>query len=384
MGKRELLLIVAFVIVGAVVYQATAPPAGPNERSFSLSRILDHVRREMRGNRASAQDTRSFAHELEASVTEVRIAGSLGELTITGENRSSLEGLHRVSSTGYDDAEARELVKQTMSMLKLDRAGSSLRLSVEYPRPGSQRAQLTLRVPRRITVRIDGGASRTTVSGLAGLEFSGRGETTVKHITGRATVTHRAGRVVIEDVGALKMSGRSSDVRVTNVRGDVSLSMQSGEVEASAVGGPIDVDAQNTDVSFTDLERAHKPIRVNAVGGSVKLDGVSADARIDGRNTGIDVAMAKPAAVAIYNEGDEPLAITLPPGGVAIDALVTHGRVTLPKGLGQDVMVTGGDGSKEQRAAGAVRGGGPTITLRANRGEIRIRLRETTAPDVER
>ncbi len=46
MGKRELLLVAAFVIVGALVYQLTAPPPGPGERSFSLSQLIGNIRRE--------------------------------------------------------------------------------------------------------------------------------------------------------------------------------------------------------------------------------------------------------------------------------------------------------------------------------------------------
>ena len=37
MGKRELLLIFCFVIVGVVIYQATARPPAPGERGLSLS-----------------------------------------------------------------------------------------------------------------------------------------------------------------------------------------------------------------------------------------------------------------------------------------------------------------------------------------------------------
>ena len=39
MGKRELLLVVGFVIVGVVVYQVTAPPPAPGERGFSLGAV---------------------------------------------------------------------------------------------------------------------------------------------------------------------------------------------------------------------------------------------------------------------------------------------------------------------------------------------------------
>ena len=55
MGKRELLLIGAFLLVGAAVYYATAPPGTPNQQGFSVSRILDSVRRELHGNRASSE-----------------------------------------------------------------------------------------------------------------------------------------------------------------------------------------------------------------------------------------------------------------------------------------------------------------------------------------
>ena len=383
MGKRELLLILAFVVIGAVVYQATAPPPGPNERSFSLSRLVEHVRREMRGYRASAQETRTYTHELDASIAEIQIAGSFVELTINGEDRPNVEVAHRVSSTGYDDAEAKDLVEQTFSKLKLERGGPSLRIRADYPRPGSQRAHLTLKVPRRITVRIDGGGSRTTIAGVAATELTIRGEAMLKNIAGRAAITHRGGRLTIDDVGALKLTGRGSDVRVAKIRGDASFSMESGELEAAAIIGPVEVDAQNVDVNITALESVQKPIRVSAVGGSIKLQGIRGEARVEGRNTEVDVAMMKPAALAVSNEGDEPITITLPPGGLVIDALATDSRITLPDELHQQVTLSG-EPDKEQRAAGAVRGGGPTITLRANRGEIRLRSHETTPPTVER
>lgn len=382
MGKRELLLIVAFAIVGAVVYQATAPPAGPNERSLSLSGILAKVRREMRGNRANGQETRVITHELDAIHTEVRVSGSYAELIITGEARSNIEARFRVSSTGYDEAEAKSLVEQTFTMLKVDRAGPVLRVTSDYPVPGTQRAYLTLLVPGRLNVRIDQGAPRTAITNVAALEMSVRGETTLKKIAGRATVTHRGGRLVIEDVAALKLSGRSSDATVSRVRGDASFSMQSGELNATSIAGPIDVEAQSADVTFRKLDEAQGPLRVNAVAGSVTLDGLKGDARIDGRNTEIDITMSKAASVTVYNEGEESIEITVPPGGFVLDALVTNGRLSLPDDFREHVMTSGGGtDDREHRANGAVRGGGPTITLRANHGDITIRTRDTSSSE---
>jgi hypothetical protein len=375
MGKRELLLITAFLIVGAVVYQATAPPAGPNERSFSFSGIVEHIRREMRGNRANAEATRVIKHELGAGMNEVRIAGTYGELTITGEDRPDIEVRFRVSSNGYDEAEARRFVEQ--SELKADRTEGALRFTSVYPTGGRQRAFLTLLVPSRLNVRVDQGSPRTTVSNVAGLDMPGvRGETALKKIAGRVTVNHRGGRINIEDIATLKFTGRGSDATVTRVRGDASFSLQSGELTATSIRGPIDLESQNADITFRKLDEAQGPLRVNATAGSVTLEGLRGDARIDGRNTEIDIAMSKPGAVAVYNEGDEPIEITPPSGGFVIDALATEGRITVPDDLRSQLSMRGDEDGKERRANGSVRGGGPTITLRANRGDITIRARE--------
>ena len=57
------------------------------------------------------------------------------------------------------------------------------------------------------------------------------------------------------------------------------------------------------------------------------------DTRIDGRDTRIDVTIDQPAPVAIYNEAEEPMDVTLPAGGFQLDALATDGRLTVPEGL---------------------------------------------------
>ena len=62
--------------------------------------------------------------------------------------------------------------------------------------------------------------------------------------------------------------------------------------------------------------------------------------------------------------------VTLPAGGFQLDALAIDGRLTVPPGL-PEVKTT----ENEQRASGAVGGGGPTVTLRSSRGNITIRGR---------
>ena len=82
MGKRELLLIVCFVMVGAAVYHVTAPEPGPGQHGFSFGRFLEAARREVRGNRASAELTTTTIHKLPAELTELRITGLISEVEI--------------------------------------------------------------------------------------------------------------------------------------------------------------------------------------------------------------------------------------------------------------------------------------------------------------
>ena len=378
MGKRELLLIVGFVLAGAVVYQATAPPPAPNERRFSVSRIVDHIRREMRGNRAHAEDTKVTRIQVDATTTEVRVSGTYVELSVTGEDRPDVEARFYVTSNGYDDAEAKSFVAQTK--LLIDRAGPALRMTSEYPEGGRQQSKLTLLVPARLLTRIDQGSPRTTITNVAALEIpTMRGETSIKRIPGLVNLIHRGGQVTIEDVGTLKLTTRGTEVAVTNVKADASFSVQSGEVTATSLHGPIEIESQSASITLRKLEDTRGPMRINAVGGgSLTLDGLSSEARIESRDVEVDITVAKAAPISIYTEGDEPMELTPPPGGFTLDARVSHGRISLPEGFDSRVTLVEapGENDTEQRANGAVRGGGPTITLRANRGDIRIRPRE--------
>jgi hypothetical protein len=373
MGKRELLLIVAFVIAGAVVYQATAPPPGPNERGFSISRIVEHIRREMRGNRSHAEDTKVSRIQLDTTTTEVRISGTYVELSVKGEDRADVEARFYVTSNGYDEAEAKDFVAQTK--LIVDRAGPVLRMTSWYPQGGRQQSKLTLLVPARLLTRVDQGSPQTSIANVAAVEIpTMRGETSIKHIPGHVSLMHRGGQVTIEDVATLKLTTRGTEVGVTNVKADASFSVQSGEVTATSLHGPIEIESQSASITLRKLEDARGAVRINAVGGgSLILDGLSTDARIESRDVEVDITMAKAAPISVYAEGDEPIELTPPSEGFTLDARVSHGRISLPEPFDSHVTVASGDNDIEQRASGAVGGGGPTITLRANRGDIRIR-----------
>lgn len=370
MGKRELLLIVGFIVAGVIVYQATAPPPKPGDTGVSISRLFANMRRAVHGNRGRAEVTHSTTYPITAATTEIRVSGAIGDITVEGEERADVACDLKVNSTGFDDAEAKRLADQ--SVVQADNAGASLNLQVKYPIEGRQTGAITLKVPARLRVRLEGSGSRTSIVHVGGAEIvSSRGETIVKQIAGRVTLTHRGGRVTIEDAGSLKLASRAgTEARLSRIGGEVSLDFQGGELTASDLTGPIDAELRSAELTLK-ADGTRGAIRINAAGGSVTVENVKSELRIDGRSTEVSVTMADGApSIALYDEGGEDIHVTPPPGGYQIDAIASDGRVTVP-----DKTVTVTTSGSEQRASGAVKGGGPTITLRSRHGSIIVRGR---------
>lgn len=369
MGKRELLLVAAFLIVGVLVYQVTAPPPAPGERSFSLSQFLGNVRRAVRGNRAFAETTSTTTEPVAASVTELRLDLGRIDITITGEDRTTIEAELKVRSNGFDQAEAEQLAKATA--LKLDEAGTSILGRIEYPDGGRQTATISLKVPKRLAVRLEASSGDLTISQVAAVELlNARGQTHITTVAGRVTATQTGGELRVTDAGSLKLTTRGSDATLERVRGDCVLNFRNGEVKGSGLAGAVEMESNGTDITLEKLETTTGTLRASAVNGTLTLRGLRTDGRIDARNAEVTVEVDRAAPLAIYADGPDDVIVTAPAGGYQLDAVAQRGRVTLPEGSLR-VEVNG----QEQRARGAVRGGGGTITIRSTRGDILVRDR---------
>jgi hypothetical protein len=373
MGKRELLLIVAFAIVGVIVYQVTAPAPPPGSRQLTAGGLIEKMRRSVRGNRASAELTTTHAQAIDAAVTDIRVRLGSATLVIEGEDRADMAVEMLAWSNGYDEAEAQSLVKQTV--LKLEPAGTSLIASIAFPDPGTQRATVKMKVPSRLRIRIDG-SGPATVSNVSGVEMAaGRGTTSISRIEGAVSGAHRGGELALNQIGSIKLTTQNSDVKIVTVK-DLAMTIRGGDVRAEGITGVIELESTQADLTLDKLHGTTNTVRVNANGGSLTIRGLSTEARIDGRNTGIEIVMDRAAPVAIYNEGDRKIDFTPPPGGYKLDALVREGRLTPAEVLTNlGLTATTSDDNKEVRAAGSIAGGGPTITLRATRGDIVLKAR---------
>ena len=377
MGKRELVLIAVFVALGFGVYQVTAPPPPPGSEGISVSGIFRNIKRGVQGAREFATVDSQQAVPVAPNVKELRINITRpGDLTVTGGDRSDVASeilaveMH-VTARGFDQAEAKAAA--SAPKLKLEQVGDAIVVSLDssaansLPRNNSiGQTAIVVTVPKRLTLRTEPHSGRFIASKLAGAEIMGsRGETRVTGFTGRVTLTHSGGVLEIDDLAALKLNARNSRATVKHVNGPVVLDSSGGEVAISDVLGPLEIEARNTDIRLDGMKGLKGPLRVNASGGEIRIDGLRTEARIDGRNSVIEVTLAAPAPVTIYNLGE--IRVTAPRGGYSLDAVTTEGRVTMEDDGVKPSEVNG------PRAAGPVRGGGPTLTLRATRGGIIVR-----------
>lgn len=383
MGKRELVIAVLFIAAGFVVYQVTAPPAPPSSSGFSLRRMADEIRREIRGQRETAETTFTATRAVAPTVTEVRLAFPVGTVTITGEDREDISAEMHVRSTGYDRAEAERLAKA--SVLEFDQAGELMIITGKFPVEGRQTPTLTLKIPSRLGVRMDDKGSAVEISDVASVLIgSGRGRTTVQRVSGEVTLTQRGSQITVTDVGSLRLTTMSgADARIAQVRGDSTFSLQTGELIAEDLAGSVEVESRSAELQFDKLQKVTGSVRINANLGEVVMIGLAADTRIDGRRTEIRIEHAGGAPLAVYNDG-ERIELTVPPGGFTMDARATGGRISVDPALttaglaskSAPAETTADDArTEESHVTGSVRGGGPPITLRTTRGDIVLRAR---------
>src|SRR5262249_58003991 len=91
MGKRELVLVAGFVLLGIAVYQFTAPPPPPGTEGFSFGRLLRNIRREVKGPRETASADSSQTVAVPASTSMLRLSVvRMSDVTITGEDRNDI------------------------------------------------------------------------------------------------------------------------------------------------------------------------------------------------------------------------------------------------------------------------------------------------------
>jgi hypothetical protein len=324
MGKRELFIIIAFVVVGAAVYSVTAPAAKPGEQGFSFSKIFSGIKKEISANASSAHLNATGRIAAASTLTELRISTARSvPLTVIGEARDDIEYEMPVDSTGPDEATAKEWAG--LVELRRDELGSALALSTYFPEQGTQNAALTLKVPARLAVRVEN-SGQIRVSGVAGVELKNpTGEVTLATV-GTVTGTHRNGDLTIDGAGTVNLNLVSSRSKIRNATQGVSINARSGECSIADSTGPIAATVTNVELSVSLFKNS---LTVTGDGGRLKILNADGKMSVDVRRMLVEiegVGDTSPDFTIITS--DEPIRFTLKDiTDVAIDAQATAGTV---------------------------------------------------------
>jgi hypothetical protein len=367
MGKRELIIAAAFIVVAALAYQLTAPAAKPGERRFSLGQVFSNIRSEIRANSASTTVTKTGVVALNPGVTEVRLTTSRSTpMTVIGEKRDDVGYEAVVESTGPDEATARQYAERTA--VTSDDIGAAQKIDVVFTREGQQSARVTMRVPARLLVRMEG-SGHVVVSDVRALDLRNvTGDVTITNILEKLSGSHRSGELNVTKAGAVDLMLSSSRARLTDIEGAITLNGRNGDCVIAKSRGTVEATMANAEFTVTDHAG---PIHVSGELGTLRVVSPAKDLAVDVRRMTVEITLGLAIPATILTSG-EALKLTLAgPPAISIDALATDGAIRVT-----DLALEAVKDERGSRLNAAVGAGGPRVVLRNTGADIVISLRK--------
>lgn len=363
MGKRELLLVVLFVVLGTVLYQATAPPAPEGSGGFSLREIFRAARGHLGDRSATRTVTRQAQLTVPDEVDTVGLEDFRGRIEVTGSDEAVIDATVEITLRGIDEADLGQ--QEAALSMHLDTEGNVATVTLGHREGGARPDQtLRLRVPRRLRLTL-GGRGVAQITGVAGAEFDTyRGDLFVEDIAGPVTGSQREGRAEFGPGVTLDIETERGTLRVVRPL-SLTLRAEATDVEVLDAEGPVTIDQERCTI---EVIGGTGPIGVKGEGGTIKLRNVTSAVDIDAERLTVSMTMAAAVPVRLAIVGDD-VDVTLPAAGVELAAEVAGGELRVPTAL-----TTTADGAT-QRASGALNGGGPRIGLTVTRGALTVRER---------
>ena len=361
MGKRELLIIIAFAVLAAIGYRLTAPPPEGPSRGFSLDTLAENWRnRNTPGGRGHATVTSAGRIAVPADIAELRLA-DLASVHVVGEGRDDIEWTLTVEATGPDDEAARRLGEGTS--VRHDDLGRVMSVTVRVQGEGAQAGTLQLRVPSSLLLRIES-ARQTHVSGVAGVRLESLvGDVTLEQIAGMVDGAHRNGQLQINDAVDISLTLMGSDAVVRRTHGAVSINARNGSTRIESPTGATVVEVTGQELTITD---AGGRVRATAVGGAVTIERPAASVDVDARRACVSLMLSHIVTTTIFaTEGHVTLAVPAA-DAVRLDIVSESGSIDA-SAITLAAVVTDGDSVLTSGDEGATR-----VAIRGQRSSIVI------------
>jgi hypothetical protein len=366
MGKRELLLIVAFLAIGGVAYRVTAP-ADASGGEFSIGRFIDTIRSRMRAQNYELEATRTATAEVPASLTTLTIDDFRGTVKVVGEDRPDVSAELHVTLFGADEAQARQFEKGVTIGLEPDDSGHTLEVRLDVAvgdmrrRP---RSRLLVRIPKRLEVQL-GINGEAAITNAAAVRFDhGSGKAVIANVAGPVTGEFGPGSIEVDQAGAVELETRRAEARIMNVAGPLKLDMQAGDLRVRTVHGPTTLSLQRVSA---EVEDPMGPVTIEGSGGDLQIRSAHAPVTVKVERMEVSLSLATPVRVDASTSGDT-LEVSLPRGGLTLEAVSKNGEIRT-----SDDAITVSTSGETQHASHKLHGGGPLVKLETTRGDIVLR-----------
>ena len=155
MGKRELLLVVIFAVLGAVLYQASAPPVPEGATGFSLRDMFRAARGHMGDNSATRTVTKTATLTLREGIEIVVLDDFNGRIEVIGSDAPTIDATLEVTLHGLDEADLDQQAGDLALTLEADGSRATVETAhrARGPRPDQT---LRVQVPRSLGLALGG------------------------------------------------------------------------------------------------------------------------------------------------------------------------------------------------------------------------------------
>jgi hypothetical protein len=369
MGKRELLLIVAFLVVGGVVYQVSAPDA-PAHTGRSWSDFIREVRGEVFGSRARFPVDLAVNVAVAPSIKTLDLGQLGGRVEIVGEARENIEGTAHATLLGENEADVKGAASALQVTAEAD--GDRLEFRLTHPdawrlaRRGRPAVDLRLKVPARLALAL-GATGVVEAQDVAGVTLdTARGNVTLRRIAGPVDGEQRDGTLEVSGARSVDIETRRVTVRLQGIDGDVEVEAVDGGLEGKGLTGKTTLNTQRVGVQLDGQSGA---LEIEGQDGRCELRDLSAELTFDGRRLPLLVEMRRPVPVTAEST-DGAIELRIPSGGgITLNVRAEDGSVVVPDGM----PVPKRDGTRTTLET-KVAGGGPLVSLTGSRASITIKM----------
>ncbi len=324
-----------------------------------------------------------IVHELPPNATLI-IQNPHGSVTISSTTDTGDGQMHlALDKTIYSSSDS-EAQRRLQALEPLITSNGSV-VTVHMPSSDHETADMDLTLPASVAVQVHAAHGDVTINGRqASVNASAdHGDMRLTGITGAVHAAIRQGDFSASDIhGDLNLDGHMNDVTLSQLTGTATLEGDFfGDVHLEGLHGPLHLHSSRTDLQLGQLagsvsldgddltvDNATGPVTVATHAKNITLRRVTGELKVHNSNGSVEATALEPLGAVNIENSNGSVKLTLPAAAkCSIDATATDGEIH------SDFQLPTHNNENHSTLSGVLGGGGPTIRIVAEKGDITLR-----------